>query len=130
MEQSLLAAFFLGRCTAVISLVHGEGGSNFEVLKKITSCSAKKLNSTAGASCNDKEDELTCFTASWLVSRSYRQCTGEVFGWLACSLHGVTMGFNRRLLLRFLAVLPLVARSVIGSCLQLAFAVAFMVASK
>ena len=45
------------------------------------------------------------------------------------SLHGVTMGFNRRLLSRCLAVLPLVTCSTIGSCLQSAFAAALAVCS-
>ena len=69
--------------------------------------------------------------AVWLVSRSYRRCSGGGY-WLACfkSLHGVTMGFNRRLLSRFLAVFPLVACSMAGSCLQLTFAAACMTVSK
>ena len=59
---------------------------------------------------------------------------GALAGVIGClalkSLHGVTMGFNRRLLSRFLAVFPLVARSMVGSCLQLTFAGACMTVSK
>ena len=40
------------------------------------------------------------------------------------------MGFNRRLLSPFLAEFPLVARSMIGSCSQLAFAAVSMAVSK
>lgn len=38
----LPAALFLGRCATASSLSHGEGGSSFEILKKIASCSSKK----------------------------------------------------------------------------------------
>jgi hypothetical protein len=50
LKQSLKAACFLGECAAVLSLVHGEGGSSFEFSKKNQVTRAKRLNSTDKAS--------------------------------------------------------------------------------
>lgn len=131
LEQSTTAAGFLGGRTAALSLVHGEGGSSFEILKKIIKVTqAKRPNSLAEASCNDKVDELIRLKTSRLVSRSHRQCFGRVFGCLLLKLTWCDNGIQSEAAVAGSGCFPLVACSMVGSCLQLAFAAVFKTDSK
>ena len=59
-------------------------GAELENSSEDQKAQANQLAPLAEAGCTDKEDELTSFRASWLVSRSYRPCLGTGV-WLVCT---------------------------------------------
>ena len=99
-------------------------------MKKNKSCSAKKPISIAGAGCNDKEDELTRLAASGLYPGRIGIALARSLAGLLQKLTWCDNGIQSEAAVAVSGCFPLIARSTIGSCLQLAFAAAIRVVSK